>query len=84
MKKTTVVAVAAVLIMGPASFSHAKYESGFEVVEVGENQVTIQKEGSDPVVVEVKKDGYKIGDKVKYDADRLRIKPAKKQQFEGC
>jgi len=84
MKKSTVIAVAAVLILGLASFGHAKYVSGFTIVEVAEKQVTIQKGGDDPVVVQVKKDTYKVGDNVRYDEKKMKIKPAAKQQLEGC
>lgn len=84
MKKSTIIAVAAVLILGLATFGHAKYVSGFKIVEVAEKQVTIQKGDEDPVVVQVKKDGYKVGEKVKFDAQRMKIKQAPKQPLEGC
>ena len=84
MKKSTFIAVAAVLILGLATIGHAKYVSGFKVVEVAEKQVTIQKGDDDPVVVEVKKNKYKVGDEVKYDADRLKIRAVQTKPLEGC
>ena len=86
MKKSTVVIVAVALVMGLTSFSYAKYVTGFKVVEVLEDQVTIQKGDGDPVKVTVKKaKKYKVGDKVKYNEEKLKIRQTKvKKALMGC
>ena len=85
MKRSMVLVIAAMCFLGMASLSQAKYVSGFKVIEVVENQVTIQKGSDDPITVPVKKKNYNVGDKVKYDADRQKVRAAKpKQGVEGC
>lgn len=79
MKKKMIVVVTA-LVLALASFSYAKYVSGFKVVEVAGQQVTIQKGEEKPVMVTVKNGSYQVGDKVLYDADKVRVK----KEFEGC
>ena len=85
MKKSIVIVFTAMLVLSLTAISYAKYVSGFKVVDVVENQVTIQKGNSDPIAVEVDKNTYKIGDKVRYDAKKLKIKASKpKKGVEGC
>jgi len=84
MKKCTVVLVAA-LILGLASVTHAKYETGYKIVEVADNQVTIRKGNSEPIEVMVKKNGYEVGDEVKYDAGKQKIRRSdSRKELAGC
>ena len=84
MKRKIVIAVVA-LVFGLASFSYAKYVKGYKVVEIMDKEVTIQKGEESPVMVTVRKASkYKIGDKVKYNADRLKIRKATpKNDYKG-
>lgn len=85
MKKYFVFAVALILVLALASFSYAKYVFGYKVVEVSEDQVIIQRGNGDPITVTVKKGKYKVGDKVKYDAEKAKLKPVEiSKPFEGC
>lgn len=79
MKKKMIVVVTA-LVLALASFSYAKFVSGFKVVEVEGKQVTIQKGEEKPVMVTIKNGRYQVGDKVLYDADKVRVK----KELEGC
>lgn len=87
MKKRTIIALTAAFIFGLVSYSYAKYVSGFTVVDVADKQVTIQKGEEAPVMVNVKKAGkYNVGDKVKFDAGKMKVRKAKpKADYEmGC
>ncbi len=85
MKKSTIILVAALFVLSMVSLGHAKYVKGFKVVDVAENQVTIQKGNDDPVAVKVKKVKYKIGEEVRYDAEKLKIRPSKlRKAYGGC
>lgn len=80
MKRKMMIAVVAALVLALASFSYAKYVSGFKVVEVSGQQVTIQRGEEKPVMVTVKNGGYQVGNKVEYDADKVRVRKVP----EGC
>lgn len=85
MKRKKMIAVVTVLVLALASFGYAKYVSGFKVVEVSGDQVTVQKGEENPIVVTGKSSGYKVGDEVQYDAEKQRLKAAKsKKPLEGC
>jgi hypothetical protein len=82
MRKNTVIALAAALVLSLASFSYAKYVSGYKVVGVSEQQVTIQKGAETPIDVQVKKAKFKVGDNVLYDEEQMKLKL--KKGYEGC
>lgn len=80
MKKNTVIALTTALVLGLASFSYAGYVKGFEVVGVSEDQVSIQKGKAEPVQVPAGKKKFKVGDKVSFDAKKLKLRKV----IEGC
>jgi len=85
MRKNMVLAVTIALVMGLTQVGYAKYVSGFKVVEVTETQVVIQKDNEEPIKVEIKDGKFKVGDQVKYDAEKLNVKEVKaKKAIEGC
>ncbi|MEJ2690442.1 MAG: hypothetical protein P8130_10920 [Deltaproteobacteria bacterium] len=83
MQKIKVILLTAALVLGLSSVSFAGYVGGFKVVGVTESQVTIQKGQEKPVQVKVDHKRYRVGEKVKYDAEKgkLRKEPRK---LEGC
>jgi hypothetical protein len=81
MTKRTTIALAAALVLALASFSYAKYVSGYKVVEVAGQQVTIQKDNEEPVIVQVGKGKFKAGEAITFDADKKKIK---KEYAGGC
>ena len=85
MRVNTVLALTAVLLLGLTSTSYARYEGGFRIVEVKEGQVVLKKGKADPILVDVKKDKFNVGDMVKYDAKKLKIlKPRIRKYIGGC
>ncbi|MDH3348516.1 MAG: hypothetical protein OEM02_10530 [Desulfobulbaceae bacterium] len=73
------------LTLGLTQIVYAGYVAGFKVIEVGDSQMVIQKDDAEPITLKLKNKKFKIGDKVKYDAKKLKVrKDRKSQPLEGC
>ena len=83
MKKNKVILLTAAFLFGLSSFVYAGYMKGFTVTEIEKGQVTIQKGEDKPIHVEVGKKKFRVGDKVKYDAERGKLQ-RERRKLEGC
>jgi len=85
MKKRMILALTAALLLGFTQAGYAEYISGFKVVEVTTEQVVIQKGDAEPVKVMITNEKFKVGDKVKFDAAKNKVKKIRKLiKDEGC
>ncbi|MCK4783825.1 MAG: hypothetical protein KAV87_08760 [Desulfobacteraceae bacterium] len=80
MKRTTMIALITALVLGLTSVSYGGYLQGFEVVGVTGEQVTIKKGKAEHVQVPTGKDKFKVGDKVSFDPQKLKLRI----KIEGC
>ena len=83
MKKNKVILLTAAFVLGLSSLVYAGYMKGFEVVGESEGQVTIQKGQEEPIHVQVGKKKFRVGEKVKYDAEKAKLK-RERRALEGC
>ena len=83
MKKNKMILLTAAFVLALSSLAYAGYTKGFVVVGVSEDQVTIQKGEEKPIQVQVGKKTYHVGDKVKFDAEKGKMK-RERRALEGC
>ena len=83
MKKSKVIILTAAFVLGLSSLVYAGYTKGFVVTGVTEDQVTIQKGEDKPIQVQVGSKKYHVGDKVKFDAEKGKLRRERKA-LEGC
>jgi len=83
--KNSVIALVIGLTLGLTQIVYAGYVGGFKVTEVGDSQMVIQKDDAEPITLKIKNKKFKVGDKVKYDAKKLKVrKDRKSKPLEGC
>jgi len=83
MKKNIVIPLTAAFVLGLSSLVYAGYEKGYVVVGTSENQVTIQKGQEEPIQVPADMKRYRVGDKVKFDAEKGKLRK-ERRPLEGC
>ena len=83
MSKNKVILLAAAFVLGLSSLAYAGYTKGFVVVGVTDDQVTIQKADEKPIQVPADVRRYRVGDKVKFDAEKGKLRKERKK-LEGC
>lgn len=83
MKINKVVILTAAFVLGLSTLVYAGYTKGFVVVGVTGNQVTIQKGQEKPIQIQVDNKKYRVGEKVKYDAEKGKLR-MERRPLEGC
>lgn len=74
MKKISVILAAALLTLALCGTIYAKYIKGFVVVNKTEDTVIIKDKNDVEVSVKTKPSKFKIGDEVKYDEKRNKLR----------
>ena len=82
MKKISVILAAVLLTLALCGTIYAKYIKGFVVVNKTENTVIIKDKNDVEISVKTKPSKFKIGDEVKYDEKRNKLRPD--VEPEGC
>lgn len=82
MKRIFIIIAVTLLTITLSGTIYAKYKKGYEVTNKTEDSVTIKGKKGDEITVQIKSKKYKVGDKVKYDAKKNRLR--KDGPIEGC
>ena len=80
MKTSKMIAMITALLLGLASLCYAGFVTGFKVVGVTDDQVTIQKGEAEPVKIQTAGKKFAVGDKVSFDAKKQKVI----KEPEGC
>ncbi len=74
MKKISAILVAVLLTLALCGTIYAKYIKGFVVVNKTEDSIIIKDKNDVEISVKSNPDEFKIGDEVKYDEKRKKLK----------
>lgn len=72
MKTCKMIALSTALLLSIASLSYAGYVTGFKVIGVTGDQVTIQKDKAEPIKVQTNTK-FVVGEEVSFDAKKQRV-----------
>ena len=84
MKKISILLVSVLLTLALCGTIYAKYIRGFVVVNKTEDTIIIKDKNDVEISVKIKKPSkFKIGDKVKYDEKKNKLRSDVKQDYGG-